>query len=68
MEQDVAMHKLRKALATLPPSAHMELIDFINYLQFKYQTNGETLTHADVVATEGGNGRSQNNAYKDKHA
>lgn len=68
MEQDVAIHKLRKALAALPPSAHVELIDFVNYLQFKYQTNGEKLTHADVAVAEGSNGRSSNTVSADKTA
>ncbi len=68
MEQDLAMHKLRKALAMLPPSAHVELIDFVNYLQFKYQTNGAPLTHADLAVTEEGNGRSASTASSPKTA
>ncbi|MBE2198243.1 MAG: DUF2281 domain-containing protein [Anaerolinea sp.] len=57
MEQALALHKLEKALKSLPPSAQIELIDFINYLQFKYK-DGETesLALSDLWASQDGNG------------
>lgn len=62
MEQALALHKLEKALKTLPPSAQIELIDFINYLQFKYKDGeSDSLTLSDLWTNQENNGTNETN-------
>lgn len=70
MEKVLALHKIEKILQSLPQSAQIELIDFINYLQFKYRDSEEDLlTLSDLWANGEGNGsqatqlRQQGAAY-----
>lgn len=49
MEFELALVKIERALTTLPVSAQLELIDFINYLHFKYRAiNGDVISFADL--------------------